>query len=921
MRKPWSSDQKTCNMPARCALRYGLNLGVSFVLAASVSAALPFTVYASEQDVANAWSSVAGEALSKGAGYQPYAVSGTDAVALTDDLDVTKLPSKYDLRDPNGDGDRSDSVVTSVKNQSPWGSCWGFAAIAASETSILSESGKTASSGLDLSELQLANAAFVQAPASVVGTAQAGEGFHNDSQDATYGLDRGGLPLYASRLFAAGVGPLTESEVPYKNAEGIKRCLVKQNGTETTQYLTDEQIAKLEADDDTVVVRSISWAGVIKGADTKRIFTDWSVSDELWNQANYEFEDGNILPETRVLNEDGTQMLGVDESAIASIKNEICNKGRAVSCAFYAETSLPEQAIGSKDKKAQFISKNWAHYTNVVLEANHAVTIVGWDDNYDASNFAIDGDGARELPPGNGAWLVKNSWGAEGEEFPNEGSGDWGIVEDGKHTGYFWLSYYDQSITEFESFDYDLNTYSDNDEYYIDQYDYLVQGRALVSKFDSKVSTANIFTAEGDLAVRSLSCETYAPGTTVTYQVYLLDDAAETPTDPEHSKLVLERVFTYDYAGYHRSALDSADWVAMREGQRYAVVTTQKDASGTYYQGIAVNMGTKPTDAEVSDYSVRTYQQLTRDCYTEEYERVKQEKLDAGATEEEAEEAAAAAAEAKIVEQESAIQADADYATDIFANTYYVSRVNAGESWTTSVGDEDTTSDGEETWYDWLVVKNAVEAKSLGDGSMKYVADNAAIKAVSEVRDWASVASLDKLSEALTQAKAVLKNAKISADGSDVDKKDTWITQAEHDTLATAIDTAVAKLALAGDFKNTLANTTPTSDDVTTVTASLAVNAQAGTKGDSGSTTPDEDGQDKGDKGDKEDQADEDKGANNGDQADEDNQDNKDTRKKKGTTDGDLPGTGDYNDVATIASVLVAACAAAVVSVATRRQT
>ena len=50
---------------------------------------------------------------------------------------------------------------------------------------------------------------------------------------------------------------------------------------------------------------------------------------------------------------------------------------------------------------------------------NHAVTIVGWNDTYSASNF-------RTAPPGDGAWIVKNSWGT--------GSGD---------KGYYYVSYYD----------------------------------------------------------------------------------------------------------------------------------------------------------------------------------------------------------------------------------------------------------------------------------------------------------------------------------------------------------------------------------------------------------------------------------------------------------------------------------------------
>ena len=36
--------------------------------------------------------------------------------------------------------------------------------------------------------------------------------------------------------------------------------------------------------------------------------------------------------------------------------------------------------------------------------ANHEVLIVGWDDEYSASNF-------RETPPGDGAWICRNSWG------------------------------------------------------------------------------------------------------------------------------------------------------------------------------------------------------------------------------------------------------------------------------------------------------------------------------------------------------------------------------------------------------------------------------------------------------------------------------------------------------------------------------
>ena len=53
--------------------------------------------------------------------------------------------------------------------------------------------------------------------------------------------------------------------------------------------------------------------------------------------------------------------------------------------------------------------------------SGHAITVIGWDDNYSVEHFE---EGKR--PPADGAWLAKNSWGS--------------YVGD---NGYIWISYYD----------------------------------------------------------------------------------------------------------------------------------------------------------------------------------------------------------------------------------------------------------------------------------------------------------------------------------------------------------------------------------------------------------------------------------------------------------------------------------------------
>ena len=107
--------------------------------------------------------------------------------------------------------------------------------------------------------------------------------------------------------------------------------------------------------------------------------------------------------------------------------------------------------------------------------ANHAVTIVGWDDNYDVSNF-------RDTPPGKGAWLVKNSWGPT-----------W------NGNGYFYVSYYDTKFAQAGksnmAYTFILNDTIPYDKNY--QYDVPGTTDILVS-YNSSLYYKNRFTATDD---------------------------------------------------------------------------------------------------------------------------------------------------------------------------------------------------------------------------------------------------------------------------------------------------------------------------------------------------------------------------------------------------------------------------------------
>jgi len=169
---------------------------------------------------------------------------------------------------------------------------------------------------------------------------------------------------------------------------------------------------------------------------------------------------------------------------------------------------------------------------------NHAVAIVGWNDNYPAANF-------NTAAPGNGAFICRNSWGTS-----------WG------ESGYFYMSYYDTSARNFVSWNNAESNSNYDAVYQYDTYGWVTDWGCNATEGWG----ANVFTASEDQQLKAVGFITNDVNTNYTIYVY----TGVTAGAPRSGTLAATKSGTNTYTGYYTVPLDSA--VDIASGELFSVV-------------------------------------------------------------------------------------------------------------------------------------------------------------------------------------------------------------------------------------------------------------------------------------------------------------------------------------------------------------
>ena len=393
---------------------------------------------------------------------------------IADDRPVDRI---YDVADDNNivqaaalesayipSGILTDSYP-SIRNQSPYGTCWGFAPTSLAELSVLNNDGTL----LDLSELHSIYFAYHYT------SADGKDGVKYLPTASSNYLFMGGDPSFIYHTYANWVGAADEKTAPYSEAAA------------TLESGLSNDIAM----NDSAHLRNFY---IVNKADRKYI-------------------------------------------------KQLIKEYGGVGMSYYDDNQYYDYSTNS-------------YYSTVSGNTNHAISVVGWDDDKvtNSSN--------------KGAWLVRNSWGSDKYS----------------HFGYFWMSYDEPSIYDrVYALDCVSDTGSSDDDFYDHNYQYDLSAYSQYGWIGTGTSStiANIFTATGTQSLKAVGVETQNPN--INYTVNIYTDIANS-SNPESGTLVRTQTGSFTYQGFHTIKMDNP--LTLTKGEKFSVVIkleSMDGKSGAYY--------------------------------------------------------------------------------------------------------------------------------------------------------------------------------------------------------------------------------------------------------------------------------------------------------------------------------------------------
>jgi len=332
---------------------------------------------------------------------------------------ASTLPKSYDLRTtlPN----------INEKDQKGTFSCWAFSFTSMMETTMAKKYKKN---NLEYSPMHID---------------------YKTSQIFNRKVGEGGSHIIALSYAASGYGPVYEQDFPFE------RVYDEEENSEESYYLSDIENVDLNQKVREKVKDATYFASIYKAYSDNSITYKDSTAFSGYNKYN-------------------------DEQVAAMrnlIKQHIKEDG-AVTATFYAD-SMAGLTQNGEYRSIYFNNEKNAYYYTNILPANHAVTIVGWDDDYKKENFSSE---VRQ-PIHDGAYIVLNSWGPQ--------------FADG---GYFYVSYDDAVIEQSICSINEIEEISEEDNKKLYEYDQLGMNYAIYSldeentKFLDSGYAANVYSRD-----------------------------------------------------------------------------------------------------------------------------------------------------------------------------------------------------------------------------------------------------------------------------------------------------------------------------------------------------------------------------------------------------------------------------------------